>query len=139
MQNLKARIKRLEQKAGIDKPEVKEIICYIVNRHRPVNEAGEPLPEQEIKYISPEDFDLKKAVCIATSRKDDEPEYDEILRTAETGEPVLKQYRGIVKYFITLTLAEAREFMRACGIPESDIIAEWGAINEHKNEEVAAA
>lgn len=128
--NLQARLKRLEQKAGIDKPEVKEIICYIVNSHRPINEAGEPLPEQDIKYISPENFDLKKAVCIATSRKDNEPKYSEILRTAETGEPVLKEYSGggyiPVKYFVTLTPAEAREYMQAWNIPEADIIAEWG-------------
>lgn len=52
MQNLKARLKRLEQKMGADTPKITEIEIEVVNEHIPINEEnGEP--EKERAAISP--------------------------------------------------------------------------------------
>ena len=65
----------------------------------------------------------KKDICIASSRQDNEPDFTELYRRSDTGEPYLVKSNRQEE---SITPERAREFMRACGIPEVDIIQEWG-------------
>jgi uncharacterized protein YihD (DUF1040 family) len=105
MNNIKARLQRIEQKIGIT--------------------GEETFTEVEIIITPLKDFDSKKAICIATSRKDTEPFYTEILRTAETGEPVKREVYGITKTYSLITPGQAKELMQKWGLPEADILQEF--------------
>jgi hypothetical protein len=103
--SIKARLHRIEQKAGI---------------------AGEEaITEIEVIITPLGNFDSKRAFCIASGRKDTEKDYTEILRTAETGEPVKKQVYGITKVYSSITPEQAKEFMQKWGLPEADILQEF--------------
>jgi hypothetical protein len=103
--SIKARLQRIEQKAGIT--------------------GADTITEIEVTITPLQDFDSKKAICIASGRKDTEPNYTEILRTAETGEPVKKQVYGITKVYSSITPEQAKEFMQKWGLPEADILQEF--------------
>jgi hypothetical protein len=103
--SIKARLQRIEQKAGIT--------------------GADTITEIEITITPLQDFDSKKAICIASGRKDNEPDYTEILRTADKGEPVKKQVSGIVKTYSLITPGQAKELMQKWGLPEADILQEF--------------
>ncbi len=70
---------------------------------------------------------LEKAICIATSRQDDEPVYQELLRTAETGEPYLLEIdlERNKRKRRKISLAQARKILREWEISQQDIEQEF--------------
>jgi len=74
----------------------------------------------------------KKALHIATTRKDDEPGYIDLLRTAETGEPILEyiDLQKNTRYYQTITVEQAVEYMGKWGCSPEDIRGEFGELAE---------
>jgi hypothetical protein len=58
-------------------------------------------------------FDIKRALHIATTRKDDETRYIDILRTAETGDPILEyiDLQENTRYYQGITVKQAVKYM----------------------------
>ena len=77
-------------------------------------------------------FDAKRALHIATTRKDDEPWYIDLLRTAETGEPLLEyiDLQENTRYYQRITVKQAVEYMGKWGCSPEDIRGEFGELTE---------
>lgn len=77
-------------------------------------------------------FNTKRALHIATTRKDDEPLYIDLLRTAETGEPILEyiDLQENTRYYQRITVKQAVEYMEKRGCSPEDIRGEFGELAE---------
>ena len=74
----------------------------------------------------------KRALHIATTRKDDEHLYIDLLRTAETGEPILEyiDLQENTRYYQRITVKQAVEYMEKLGCSSEDIRGVFGELAE---------
>jgi len=77
-------------------------------------------------------FDIKRALHIATTRKEDETRYIDILRTAETGEPILEyiNLQENTRYYQNITVKQAIDYMGKWGCSPEDVLGEFGELTE---------